>query len=263
MADQLTYFGHATVLLELDGARVLTDPVLRRHVGPLVRRSPRPHAALLTNLDAILISHLHLDHYDPPSLRRLDRATPIVGPRGGARPLARLGFTDVHELSPGEETEVGALRVVATAAVHEKSRHPLSRAADCVGFVVAGSLSAYFAGDTALFPEMEGLWAGLDVALLPIAGWGLTLPEGEHMGPLQAARALRLLRPRLAVPVHWGTFGLPGTGLGRRGRATAAAAPVTFRRHAAQLAPDVAVALLRPGETLQLAEALGPRSDVT
>ena len=97
---------------------------------------------------------------------------------------------------------------------------------------------------------MEGLWPDLDVALLPIAGWGLTLPEGEHMGPLQAARALRLLRPRLAVPVHWGTFGLPGTGLGRRGREAAAAAPAAFRRHARELAPEVAVTLLRPGETL-------------
>jgi L-ascorbate metabolism protein UlaG (beta-lactamase superfamily) len=251
------------VLLELDGTRVLTDPVLRRHVGPLVRRSPRPHAGLLTDLDAILISHLHLDHYDPPSLRRLDRGTPVVGPKGSGRSLARLGFADVRELSPGEETAIGALRVVATAAVHEKGRHPLNRATDCVGFVVAGGLSAYFAGDTALFPGMEGLWPDLDVALLPVAGWGLTLPEGEHMGPQQAARALRLLRPRLAVPVHWGTFGLPGTGLGRRGRDAAAAAPAAFRRHARELAPEVSVSLMRPGETLRLAEALAGRDRQT
>jgi L-ascorbate metabolism protein UlaG (beta-lactamase superfamily) len=203
VAQRLTYFGHATVLLELDGVRVLTDPVLRGHVGPLVRRSPRPHAALLTDLDAILISHLHLDHYDPPSLRRLDRATPAVGPRGSARSLARLGFADARELSPGDETAVGGLRVVATAAVHEKGRHPLNRATDCIGFVVAGSLSAYIAGDTALFPEMEGLWPDLDVALLPIAGGGSRSRRRAH-GALQAARALRSLRPRLAVPVHWG-----------------------------------------------------------
>ncbi|HJW76859.1 MAG TPA: MBL fold metallo-hydrolase, partial [Thermoleophilia bacterium] len=148
MVQRLTYCGHATVLIEMDGVRVLTDPVLRRHIGPLVRRSPRPHAGQLSDLDAILISHLHLDHYDPPSLRLLDRATPVVGPAGSARSLARLGFADARELSPGEETRVGALRVVATTAVHEKGRHPLNRATDCIGFVVAGGLSVYFPGDT-------------------------------------------------------------------------------------------------------------------
>ena len=258
MTAQLTYFGHATVLLELDGVRVLTDPVLRRHIGPLVRRSPRPHAGQLTDLDAILISHLHLDHFDPPSLRLLDRATPVLGPAGSARSLTRLGFHDVRELSPGEEVVVGSLRVTATIAVHERGRHPLNRATDCVGFVVAGGLSVYFPGDTALFPEMKDLWPDLDVALLPVAGWGLTLPEGDHMGPAQAAQALRLLRPRLAVPIHWGTFVLPGASLSRRGRDAIEAAPGIFRRHAAQLAPDVAVALPRPGETLDLDEALAP-----
>ena len=256
MSGRLTYLGHATVLLELDGRRVLTDPVLRGHVGPLLRRQARPHAARLAPLDAILISHLHLDHFDPPSLRLLPRETTVVTATGGARPLARLGFSDVRELAAGDETDVAGLRVAATVAVHEKGRHPLNRATDCVGFVVAGELSVYYAGDTALFPGMDGLWPGLDVALLPIAGWGLTLPEGEHMGPRQAAEALRLLRPRLAVPVHWGTFALPGAAVLRRGRQAAAGGPVDFRRYARELAPEVRVELPRPGDALELDRAL-------
>ena len=258
LADRVTYLGHATVVLELGGARVLTDPVLRWHVGPLVRRQARPHAARLAPLDAILISHLHLDHFDPPSLRLLPRETPVVTAAGGARPLARLGFADVRELAAGDETMVGGLRITATAAVHEKGRHPLNRATDCIGFVVAGALSVYYAGDTALFPAMDGLWPGLDVALLPIAGWGLTLPEGEHMGPRQAAEALRLLRPRLAVPVHWGTFALPGAAVLRRGRLAMARGPADFRRHARVLAPEVRVELPRPGDALDLDRALAP-----
>jgi len=266
LADRVTYLGHATVVLELGGARVLTDPVLRWRVGPLVRRQARPHAARLAPLDAILISHLHLDHFDPPSLRLLPRVTPVVSARGGAPPLARLGFADVRELAVGEETAVAGLRVVAVPAVHEKGRHPLDRRSECVGFVVArasdsrgevGSRSVYYAGDTALFAGMRDLWPAIDVALLPVAGWGLTLPEGEHMGPRQAAESLRLLRPRVAVPVHWGTFGLPGTGLGRRGRLAAASPPVTFRRYARELSPEVRVELLRPGGGLDLDKALG------
>ena len=263
MADRLTYVGHATVLLELGGVRLLTDPVLRGRVGPLLRRQARPHAARLAPLDAVLISHLHLDHFDPPSLRLLSLSpgTTVVTARGGARPLARLGFADVRELAEGDETAIGDLRVVATAARHERGRHPLDRRGECVGFVVARepgdrgapAVSVYYAGDTALFPEMDGLWPDLDVALLPIAGWGLTLPEGEHMGPRQAAEALRLLRPKLTVPVHWGTFALPGMNVGRRAGLAAASPPVLFRRHARELAPDVRVELLRPGQALTIA----------
>ena len=256
MPDRLTYLGHATVLLELGGRRLLTDPILRGHVGPLLRRQARPHAARLAPLDAILISHLHLDHFDPPSLRLLPRETPVVTATGGARPLARLGFADVRELAAGDETTVGGLRIAATVAVHEKGRHPLNRGTDCVGFVVAGGRSVYYAGDTALFPGMDGLWPDLDVALLPIAGWGLTLPEGEHMGPRRAAEALRLLRPRLAVPVHWGTFALPGAAVLRRRHRAATRGPVDFRRHARELAPEVRVELPRPGEAVDLDRAL-------
>ena len=271
--DRITYLGHATVLLELEGVRVLTDPVLRGHVGPLLRRQARPHAAQLAPLDAILISHLHLDHFDPPSLRRLPDETTVVTARGGARPLERIGFADVRELDEGEEIALAGLRVVATPALHEKGRHPLNRHTECVGFVVAREgrpgddpiaaprdpvadpVSIYYAGDTALFPEMDGLWPDLDAALLPIAGWGLTLPEGEHMGPRQAAEALRLLRPRLAVPVHWGTFALPGMNVTRRGRLAAASPPILFRRHARELVPGVRVEVLSPGQALTLERA--------
>ena len=89
---------------------------------------------------------------------------------------------------------------------------------------------------------MSALAGSLDVALLPVAGWGSKVGAG-HLDPLRAAQALRLLQPRLAVPIHWGTFS-------PLNRATSADPPEAFRRHAAELAPEVEVRILDPGAAL-------------
>lgn len=240
--------------MELEGRRILTDPVLRRQVGPLWRHPPRPPVEALSRLDAILISHLHLDHYDPPSLRMLDKDTPVVGPAGSARSLRRrLGFAKVHELEPGERLELNGIEVLATEARHRGTRHPLAFETPSLGYIVDRSRAIYFAGDTALFHGMSDLWDGdLDVALLPIAGLGPRLPEGEHMGPHSAVKAMRLLRPRLTVPIHWGTYRMPGTVLLRMRPDIHTRAPFTFMREAAALAPEHRAVLLEPGERLEL-----------
>ena len=111
---------------------------------------------------------------------------------------------------------------------------------------MTGSRRIYFAGDTDLFAGMGELAPGLDLALLPVAGWGPSLGPG-HLDPERAAEAARLLQPRLAVPIHWGTLRPLNE------RADPAARPAEeFRRRAAELAPDVAVRILEPGETLEL-----------
>ena len=117
-----------------------------------------------------------------------------------------------------------------------------------LGYVIRGSISIYFAGDSDVFAEMSAL-SGADVALLPVAGWGRRLPEGDHMNPLRAARALTLLRPRVAIPIHWGTFA-PLWAL--RGYPANDAAAVEFRRLAMEVAPEVDVRVLEPGETYTL-----------
>ena len=116
------------------------------------------------------------------------------------------------------------------------------RNAPSLGFVVSGSRRVYFAGDTDLFDGMATLADSLDVALLPVAGWGSTVGPG-HLDPLRAAQALRLLAPRRAVPIHWGTLS-PVT------QSTSADPPEAFRRHAAELAPEVEVEILEPGGSL-------------
>jgi len=247
--ERLTWVGHATVLIEMDGVRLLTDPVLRDRLLHLRRHSASSSPEVAERLDAVLISHLHADHLDGPSLRRVDHDATLVVPCGGARSVRRHAFARTVELAPGEHVAIGALTVTAVPAVHDGRRWPGTRAAETVGFVVSGSRRVYFAGDTDVFDEMRAFAGELDVALLPVWGWGPSLGPG-HMDPEAAARAAELLGPHVAVPIHWGT--LFPAGLARRRGTFLVEPPRAFARHVAAHAPNVRVEILQPGETLDL-----------
>ncbi|MGA9875194.1 MAG: MBL fold metallo-hydrolase [Solirubrobacteraceae bacterium] len=242
-ADRIVFLGHATVLIEVNGVRLLTDPLLRRGVAHLRRQVPQVDKETLAALDAVLISHSHHDHLDLASLRMLGHRTPLIVPAGAGAWLGRRGFTTVNELSVGDTVKVGALTVTAVQARHD-GRRPGGPRAETLGYLVSGRRTVYFAGDTELFAEMSNLSPSLDVALLPVAGWGPKLGPG-HMGPLDAARAVGLIKPRLAIPVHWGTL-LP-IGLIHRHRAALGDPPRLFAEHVARLAPSVEVRILPPG----------------
>jgi L-ascorbate metabolism protein UlaG (beta-lactamase superfamily) len=199
----LSYVGHATVLVELDGTRILTDPVLRTRIGPLRREALIPAGGSPGAPDLVLVSHLHRDHADLPSLRRLGRSTRLVCPAGTGSFFTKHGFTAVEELAPGGSIEVGDVVVTAVEAVHDGGRVPPLHG-PAVGYLIAGTRRVYFAGDTDLFDGMGELGEP-DVALLPIWGWGPSLGAG-HMDPRRAAGAAAMIRPRIVVPIHWGTF---------------------------------------------------------
>jgi len=203
---RLHFVGHSTVLVELGGVRVLTDPVLRDRVGPLRRVVPPPPVSAHSAVDLVLVSHAHHDHLDLPSLRGLIGYTALVVPPGLLAFLSARGFGRVAELAPGEALQVGGLTVTATRAAHDGRRllGPISQA---VGYVLEGEgRRVYFAGDTDLFPQMRDIGAGgLDVAFIPVWGWGPMLGPG-HLDPYRGAEAVARLRPRLAVPIHWGTY---------------------------------------------------------
>lgn len=241
---KLTWLGHSTVLVELDGARILTDPLLRTRAGPLVRT-----AALvgedLSALDAILLSHLHRDHVDLPSLRLLPRTARIVVPAGAAKLVRTRGFAEVVEVVAGDSLQVGDVAIVATHADHDPGRGALKRGPLPVGFLLHGSATVYFAGDTDVFPEMAAL-RPIDVALLPVSGWGPRVPAG-HLDPARAAEALTLLQPRVCVPIHWGTL---RPVYRRRPYPSDAAAPGELER----LAPaETEVRVLSVGESTTIA----------
>jgi L-ascorbate metabolism protein UlaG (beta-lactamase superfamily) len=199
----------------------------------------------------VLVSHLHHDHLDLGSLRLLGQPRLIV-PRGARAFLRSHGFRDVIELAPGETSVIGGTTITATPARHSGSRRPLGPTADAVGYVVETSRDRlYFAGDTDLFPGMADL-GEIDVAFLPVWGWGPTLGAG-HLDPERAARAAAMVRPRLAVPIHWGTFWPGGFGRVRPHRLTGPAAE--FARDVAELAPGVEVSPTVPGDHVSLRRA--------
>ena len=221
--------------------RLLTDPVLRTRVGYLRRAGPAPEAP--TDIDAVLVSHLHHDHLDVPSLRRLAGRPPLIAPHGSGPVLRRAGFA-ASELRPGDSVDIDGVSVEAVRADHGSGRWPIGGASgDPLGFVVRSTPSIYFAGDTDLFAEMEDL-TPLDVALLPVAGWGPRLGPG-HMDVSRAARAVALLRPRVAIPIHWGTLHRRGMRLGD----WFSGPGDEFAAQVAAVAPGSEVRVLRPGES--------------
>jgi L-ascorbate metabolism protein UlaG (beta-lactamase superfamily) len=239
----IRWLGHASTLMELGGVRLLTDPVLGGRIAHLTRRVPPPSP--VGEVDVVLISHVHRDHLDLPSLALIAGSPQVVVPAGGSDLVRGRGFERVAELREGESIEVAGAWITATPARHRARRGPFSPWVPALGFVIEAHSRVYFAGDTEVFDSMAAL-APLDVALLPVGGWGPRLGPG-HLDPSTAAEALRLLRPRIAVPIHWGTF-FP---IHLRGRPPVDP-PLEFARHAAVLAPEVEVRVLQPGEALTL-----------
>ena len=245
---RIEYVGHATVFVDLDGVRLLTDPLLRNRVAHL-RRSTSVDARALRGIDAVLVSHAHYDHLDLPSLEKLGKKIPVVVPRGLGGLLRKRKFESVLEVEVDETFAIGELRIRAVRAEHDRGRGPFGASADPVGYVVSGTKSIYFAGDTDLFEEMSEL-GPVDVGLIPIWGWGPGL-GGGHLDPRRAAEAVALIQPDLVVPIHWGTYFPIHLGLAGR-PAFVSVPPIEFAAALKEIAPDVGVEILPPGGSLDL-----------
>jgi len=252
---ETTYVGHATALLEIDDRLIITDPVLRDRFTMLRRHGPALEGTGRepTEVQVVLLSHMHYDHADPRSIRRLPLQATVIVPRGAGLYLRSRVPQPLIEMSPGESMTLGPLTIHATPAAHSGSRPLAGLASQAMGFIVEGrSCCAYFAGDTDIFDEMEqiGRDFDLDLALLPVAGYSPRTPPG-HLNPHSAARALSLLEPRVVVPIHWGV--LRPMGPVWRTLGYLQDPPYTFKGYANQLAPHVEVRVLLPGETTEIA----------
>ncbi|GHJ41440.1 MBL fold metallo-hydrolase [Streptomyces sp. TS71-3] len=253
MPVEITWWGHATCTLHDSGVRVLTDPLFARRLGHLRRRrgAPPPPAAAVADL--VLVSHLHADHLHMPSLARLAADTRVLVPRGARRALPalrRLAGPRITEVVPGDELSAGPVRVRAVPALHDGRRLPLGpRRSPALGYVVVGEARTYFAGDTGLFDSMAEEVGDIDVALLPVGGWGPYLGPG-HLDPGRAAEALARLAPRSALPVHYGTYWPIGMDAVRPHEFHSPGEE--FERLAALRAPEVTVHRPVHGETVRL-----------
>jgi L-ascorbate metabolism protein UlaG (beta-lactamase superfamily) len=253
----LTWWGHASATVQLggsvDGTRIAVDPLLGDQLFHLHRYTTRPTAEA-THADVVLVSHLHHDHLHLPSLRRFAREVPILVPRGGESLLRDLGADRVWPVEPGDVIEIGGTTVRVLAATHDGGRGPHTKVTGPpLGFRVdRGERSVWFPGDTELREDMYGV-GRVDLALIPVGGWGPTLEDG-HMDPVDGAEAVRRVGAGVAVPVHWGTFW--PLGLRRLARANHHRLFVTpgdrFLTAIADLAPDIRAVLATPGEPLRV-----------
>jgi L-ascorbate metabolism protein UlaG (beta-lactamase superfamily) len=220
-AVAVTWFGHASALLEVDGQRVLVDPVWGDRVSPSpllgpTRLHPVPAAlADLPPVDAVLISHDHYDHLDLPTVRELVRvsAAPFVVPLGIGVHLRSWGVPDdrIVELDWNGSHTVGGLTLTCTEARHFSGRFFARDTTLWASWVIAGPAHrVFFGGDTGYTPAFAGIGAQygpFDLTLLPIGAYNEAW-HAIHMDPEEAVRAHGDLGGRLLLPVHWATFNL-------------------------------------------------------
>jgi L-ascorbate metabolism protein UlaG (beta-lactamase superfamily) len=217
---RITYIGHATLLLELAGVRILTDPNFDTRLARILPRVAPPGVKLedLGKLDAILVTHAHADHLSFDSLDALPRDIPLIAPPAVQRWLTRKGYAHAEPLAPGAQATLGGVTIHAASATHKGNRYGFDRwrAEANMYLLDAGTHTAFFAGDTGLTPDTHRLverhlhdeQRELDLAMLPI-GHAPWWKPGFRKGHLTSDDALTLfetLRARLLVPYHWGTF---------------------------------------------------------
>lgn len=208
--DLITFIGHSTVLIRLDGFNIITDPNFSNCVLWIFCRKSLPGISLekLPPINLILISHGHYDHFDLPTLRQLPKNITIIAPNGLERYLIKLGYSNIRVISPWEKTSVHGIDVIAVPIQHFAGRLPFNFSSHAQGYILRGQHTIFFAGDTGLTPLFKevGEKEEIDVALLPIGGYCPWYMKRYHMDPLDAVNAFKFLRAKKMVPIHYETF---------------------------------------------------------
>jgi L-ascorbate metabolism protein UlaG (beta-lactamase superfamily) len=255
----VTFIGHSSFLLQIDGRKVLIDPVFSKRLI-LLRRQRRPGVRVqeLPPIDLVLLTHAHMDHLDLSSLRRVVRVTrrltgrapEVVVPRGVEDLVERLGFSVVHRLEWWEETRVQGLKVTMTPCKHWGARMFRDMHRGYGGYVVeGGGQSVYHSGDTAYFDGFREIGRRLkpEVALLPIGAYFPDTYRSVHTSPEEAVRGFVELGAEQMIPMHYGTF--------RLGREPMDEPVKRLEAEAARLSIKGRVKVLNEGETMHLSPA--------
>jgi L-ascorbate metabolism protein UlaG (beta-lactamase superfamily) len=252
----ITFIGHSSFLLQVNGRKLLVDPVFSKRLIVL-RRQRRPGAMVeqLPAIDLVLLTHAHMDHLDMASLRRVIRATrrltgrtpEVVVPHGVEDLVERLGFSQVHRLSWWGQIEVQGLTITMTPCKHWGARMFRDTHRGYGGYVVeGGGQSVYHSGDTAYFNGFREIGERLrpEVALLPIGAYFPDSYRSVHTSPEEAVRAFIELDAQQMVPMHYGTF--------RLGREPMEEPVQRLKAEASRLGIKEQIKILEEGETMHL-----------
>lgn len=251
---RVTWFGHSSTLVEVDGTRVLTDPVWSDRatffpgLGPKRFYLPPIPLADLPHIDAVVISHNHYDHLDYRTIVAMkDWDTTFIVPLGVGADLLSWGVPASHvvELDWWQQAHVGALEIVSTPARHASGRHFFDQDVNLwTGYALIGPAHrVYFSGDTGLFPALREVGARLgpfDLTMIEVGQYDQAWPDW-HIGPEQAVRAHQMVGGKVFLPIHWAAFALAAHGWTE---------PIERARVAAR---EAAVNLIapRPGESIE------------
>ena len=253
---RVTWFGHSTMLVEVDGKRILVDPVWGDYASPGrlfgVKRFYAPPISLeeLPAVDAVVLSHDHYDHLNEPTIKALREVVPLfVVPLGLGAHLEYWGVPAdrIKELDWWEQVDVDGVSLVCTPARHFSGRALLDRDATLwAGWAVIGQAQrAYYSGDSGMFPGFAEIGERLgpfDITMMESGAYNIDWPD-VHMGPEQAVQAHQMVRGRIMMPVHWGTFALAFHGWTEPAERVLAAAEEL----------GVTVATPNPGESITVA----------
>jgi L-ascorbate metabolism protein UlaG (beta-lactamase superfamily) len=252
----VTFIGHSSFLLQINGRKVLIDPVFSKRLIVL-RRQRRPGLLVeeLPPIDLVLLTHAHMDHLDMASLRRVIRATrrltgktpEVVVPRGVEDLVEKLGFAHVHGLKWWEEIELQDLKITMTPCRHWGARMFRDTHRGYGGYVLqGGGQSVYHSGDTAWFEGFREIGERLKpkIALLPIGAYFPDSYRSVHTSPEEAVRGFVELGADRMVPMHYGTF--------RLGREPMEEPLIRLAAEAARLKIKERVKVLEEGETMHL-----------
>ncbi|MFC2174237.1 MBL fold metallo-hydrolase [Acidobacteriota bacterium] len=207
---RFTWLGHATVLIDIAGRRVLTDPHLgnwvlfsRRLIAPPIRPDAIP------DLDLVLISHSHFDHLDRGTLKQINPGADIVVPPACTDLVSDLGFSRVHEMQPGDRVKKDGLEIMALKVPHTPHRHPLSKPRGHCGYVITrNGVSVLFIGDARTMDGsfIAGLGLNIEVAVLPISSYEPKWYRVAHMEPEDTVKLFIASGAKRLLPIHRETF---------------------------------------------------------
>jgi len=260
--NKLTWLGHASFLLQLDGQNILTDPHLTDWAGPVTGLGPErytPPGIRIENLppiNVIVISHNHFDHLSKQTLEQIPdkSAIKVVVPLGMKPFFADIGYSQITELDWHQSVEVDSLKLTAVPAIHHSGRGLFDKDAVLwAGWVIKSSdRTVFFAGDTAYaqstFAEIGQQYGPFDTALVPIGAYvPHELFKDNHLTPRQAVQLGKDIQATNVVAMHWGTFNLSDE--------PPSEPPRLFKQAGAELGySDDAVWVMKIGETRSLAK---------